>query len=37
MPGRGMPFLDKDINWVSVVDWRIFPARLLENTRDPWG
>ena len=37
MPGRDIPFLDKDINWVSVVDRRIFPGRLLENTRDPLG
>jgi len=37
MPGRDFPFLDKDINWVSVVDRRLFPGRLLENTRDPLG
>jgi predicted acyltransferase len=37
MPGRDIPFLDKDINWVSVVDRRLFPGRLLENTRDPLG
>jgi predicted acyltransferase len=37
MPGRDIPFLDKEINWVSVVDRRIFPGRLLENTRDPLG
>jgi predicted acyltransferase len=35
MPGRDIPFLDKDINWVSVVDRRIFLGRLLEDTRDP--
>jgi predicted acyltransferase len=37
MPGRDFPFMDKDINWVSVVDRRLFPGRLLENTRDPLG
>jgi predicted acyltransferase len=37
MPGRDFPFLDKDINWVSVVDRRLFPGRLLEKTRDPLG
>ena len=37
MPGRDIPFLDKDINWVSVVDRRLFPGRLLEGTRDPLG
>jgi predicted acyltransferase len=37
VPGRDFPFLDKDINWVSVVDRRLFPGRLLENTRDPLG
>jgi predicted acyltransferase len=37
MPGRDFPFLDKDINWVSVVDRQLFPGRLLENTRDPLG
>ena len=37
MPGRDIPFLDKDNNWVSVVDRRIFPGRLLEDTRDPLG
>ncbi len=36
-PGRDFPFMDKDINWVSVVDRRLFPGRLLENTRDPLG
>jgi len=37
MPGRDIPFLDKDINWVSVVDRQLFPRRLLESTRDPLG
>src|SRR5271156_3685603 len=35
MPGRDIPFLDKDMNWVSVVDRRLFPGRLMEDTRDP--
>jgi len=37
VPGHDFPFLDKDINWVSVVDRRLFPGRLLEKTRDPLG
>lgn len=37
VPRRNFPFLDKDINWVSVVDRRLFPGRLLEKTRDPLG
>lgn len=37
LPGRDIPFLDKDINWVSVIDRQIFPHRLLEKTRDPLG
>jgi predicted acyltransferase len=37
LPGRDIPFLDKDINWVSLVDRKIFPGRLLEDTRDPLG
>ncbi|HTH53844.1 MAG TPA: heparan-alpha-glucosaminide N-acetyltransferase domain-containing protein [Edaphobacter sp.] len=37
MPGRDFAFLDKDINWVSVVDRQLFPGRLLEKTRDPLG
>ena len=37
LPGRDIPFLDKDINWVSLVDRQIFPGRLLEKTRDPLG
>jgi len=36
-PGHDFPFLDKEINWVSVVDRRLFPGRLLEKTRDPLG
>lgn len=35
--GHDFPFLDKDINWVSVVDRCLFPGRLLEKTRDPLG
>ena len=37
MPGRDIPFLDKDRNWVAVVDRHIFPGRLYEKTRDPEG
>jgi predicted acyltransferase len=37
VPGRDFPFLDKDVNWVSFVDRRLFPGRLLEHTRDPLG
>jgi predicted acyltransferase len=37
MPVRDIPFLDKDANWVSVVDRLLFPGRLLEKTRDPLG
>jgi predicted acyltransferase len=36
-PGHDFPFMDKEINWVSVVDRRLFPGRLLEKTRDPLG
>ncbi len=37
LPGRDFPFLDKNINWVAVVDRMLFPGRLLEKTRDPLG
>jgi predicted acyltransferase len=37
VPGRDFPFMDKEINWVSVVDRRLFPGRLLEKTRDALG
>jgi predicted acyltransferase len=37
VPGRDFPFMDKDVNWVSVVDRWLFPGRLLEHTRDPLG
>jgi predicted acyltransferase len=37
VPGHDFPFMDKDINWVSVVDRWLFPGRLLEKTRDPLG
>jgi predicted acyltransferase len=37
VPVHDFPFMDKDINWVSVVDRSLFPGRLLEHTRDPLG
>ena len=37
VPGRDFPFMDKDLNWVSVVDRHLFPGRLLEKTRDALG
>ncbi len=37
MPGRDIPFLDKDAQWVAYVDRHIFPGRLYEGTRDPEG
>ena len=37
MPGRDIPFLDKDMNWGALVDRHLFPGRLYENTRDPEG
>jgi len=37
VPGHDLPFMDKDINWVAVVDRALFPGRLLEKTRDPLG
>jgi predicted acyltransferase len=37
LPGRDIAFLDKDANWVSVVDRLLFAGRLLEQTRDPLG
>ena len=36
-PVHDFPFLDKEINWVSVADRHLFPGRLLERTRDPLG
>jgi len=35
--GSGIPFLDKNANWVAYLDRRIFPGRLFEGTRDPEG
>ena len=35
--GGGIPFLDKNANWVAYLDRRIFPGRLFEGTRDPEG
>jgi predicted acyltransferase len=37
MPGRDIPFLDKDANLVAWLDRHIFPGRLYEGTRDPEG
>jgi predicted acyltransferase len=37
LPGRDIPFLDKDMNWVALVDRHLFPRRLYETTRDPEG
>jgi predicted acyltransferase len=37
LPGRDIPFLDKDANWVAYLDRHIFPGRLYEGTRDPEG
>jgi predicted acyltransferase len=37
MPGRDIPFLDKDANLVAWLDRHIFPGRLYEVTRDPEG
>ena len=37
LPGRDIPFLDKDANWVAWLDRHIFPGRLYEGTRDPEG
>lgn len=36
-PGAGIPFLDKNANWVAYLDRHIFPGRLFEGTRDPEG
>jgi predicted acyltransferase len=36
-PGRDIPFLDKDANWVAYLDRHLFPGRLYEGTRDPEG
>ena len=37
VPGRNMPFLDKDANIVAWLDRHIFPGRLYEGKRDPEG
>jgi predicted acyltransferase len=37
LPGRDIPFLDKNMNWVALVDRHLFPGRLYETTRDPEG
>jgi predicted acyltransferase len=37
MPGRDVPFLDKDRNIVAVLDRHLHWGRLWEKTRDPEG
>jgi predicted acyltransferase len=37
VPGRDIPFLDKDANIVAWLDRHVFPGRLYEVTRDPEG
>jgi predicted acyltransferase len=37
VPGRDIPFMDKDANLVAWLDRHIFPGRLYEGTRDPEG
>jgi predicted acyltransferase len=37
LPVRDIPLLDKNANWVAVVDRHLFPGRLYEGTRDPEG
>jgi predicted acyltransferase len=37
LPGRDIPFLDKDANLVAWLDRHISPGRLYEGTRDPEG
>ena len=37
MPGRDIPFLDKDANLVAWLDRHLLPGRLYEGTRDPEG
>ena len=37
MPGRDIPFLDKDAQWVAYIDRHLLPGRLYEVTRDPEG
>jgi predicted acyltransferase len=37
LPGRDIPFLDKDANLVAWLDRHVLPGRLYEGTRDPEG
>ncbi|MGC2160361.1 MAG: heparan-alpha-glucosaminide N-acetyltransferase domain-containing protein [Silvibacterium sp.] len=37
VPGRDIPFLDKNANLVAWLDRHIFPGRLYEGVRDPEG
>jgi predicted acyltransferase len=37
MPGRDIPFLDKDAQWVAYVDRNLHLGTLYEGTRDPEG
>lgn len=37
VPGRDIPFLDKDRNIVAWLDRHLSPGRLYERTRDPEG
>jgi predicted acyltransferase len=37
LPVRDIPLLDKDLNWVALVDRHVFPGRLYEKVRDPEG
>jgi predicted acyltransferase len=37
VPGRDIPFLDKDANLVAWLDRHLLPGRLYEVTRDPEG
>ena len=37
MPGRDIPFLDRDANWVAWLDRHLLPGRLYEGVRDPEG
>jgi predicted acyltransferase len=37
LPGRDIPFLDRDLNLVAWIDRHLLPGRLYEVTRDPEG
>ena len=37
LPGRDVPFLDRDANMVAWLDRQIFSGRLYEGVRDPEG